>query len=52
VVTTVLALVIQKTIGFRIDPEHETTGVDLVVHGETAYDLHVATSGARPHLGG
>ena len=26
--------------GFRIDEEHEVTGIDLVVHAETAYDLH------------
>jgi Amt family ammonium transporter len=32
--------------GFRIDEEHEITGIDLVVHAETAYDLH-ATAGAR-----
>jgi Amt family ammonium transporter len=52
VVTAALALLIQRTIGFRIDPEHESTGVDLVLHAETAYDLHGATAGARPHLGG
>jgi hypothetical protein len=32
--------------GFRIDEEHEVNGIDLVVHAETAYDLHT-TSGAR-----
>ena len=32
--------------GFRIDEEHEVSGIDLVVHAETAYDLH-ATAGAR-----
>jgi len=25
---------------------------DLVLHAETAYDLHAATSGGRPHFGG
>ena len=28
------------------DEEHEVSGIDLVVHAETAYDLH-ATAGAR-----
>ena len=37
--------------GFRVEEEHETSGVDLVIHAETAYDLH-ETSGARPHFGG
>ena len=32
--------------GFRIDEEHEVTGIDLVIHAETAYDLH-ATAGSR-----
>ena len=32
--------------GFRIDEEHEVSGIDLVIHAETAYDLH-ATAGAR-----
>ena len=46
VVSGVLGLAVQRLIGFRIDEEHEITGIDLVVHAETAYDLH-ATSGAR-----
>ncbi len=50
--TAVIAVVLQRTLGFRIDPEHESTGLDLVLHAETAYDLHVATAGARPHFGG
>ena len=29
-----------------IDEEHEINGIDLVVHAETAYDLH-ATAGSR-----
>jgi Amt family ammonium transporter len=50
--TTVIAVVLQRTIGFRIEEEHEATGLDLVLHAETAYDLHVSTAGARPHFGG
>jgi len=46
VMTFIVGKVIDKTMGFRIDPEHEVSGIDLVVHAETAYDLH-ATAGAR-----
>ena len=38
--------VVHRTMGFRIDEEHEVSGIDLVIHAETAYDLH-ATAGAR-----
>lgn len=48
--TAILVWVLDKTLGFRIDEEEELAGVDLVIHGETAYDLHV-TGGARPHFG-
>ncbi|WP_082574083.1 MULTISPECIES: ammonium transporter [unclassified Nocardioides] len=48
--TAILVYVLDKTIGFRIDPEHEMAGVDLIIHGETAYDLNI-TGGARPHFG-
>ena len=49
-VTYAIAAVLERTMGFRIHEEHEVTGVDLVVHAETAYDLHTA-AGARPHFG-
>ena len=48
--TALLVLLLEKTIGFRIDPEDEVAGVDQVIHAETAYDLH-STGGARPHFG-
>ena len=48
--TALLVLLLEKTIGFRIDPEDEVAGVDQVIHAETAYDLHSA-GGARPHFG-
>lgn len=38
VVTWLIATVLQRTVGFRADPEHEVTGVDAVFHGGTAYD--------------
>ena len=37
VVSYALGWVIQKTMGFRIKSTDEIAGVDLVVHGETAY---------------
>ena len=46
VVSGIIGLVVDKLMGFRIDEEHEVSGIDLVVHAETAYDLH-ATAGAR-----
>ncbi|QIK76985.1 ammonium transporter [Nocardioides piscis] len=46
VVSGIIGVVIDKAMGFRIHEEHELTGIDQVVHAETAYDLH-ATAGAR-----
>jgi Amt family ammonium transporter len=36
--TAVLALLIQRTIGFRASPEDELAGLDMAVHAETAYE--------------
>jgi Amt family ammonium transporter len=52
VVTAALASVLERTIGFRVHEDDEAAGVDLVIHAETAYDLHATTGGARPHLSG
>ncbi|WP_372728052.1 ammonium transporter [Nocardioides sp.] len=46
VMSGIIGIVVDKLMGFRIDEEHEITGIDLVVHAETAYDLH-ATAGTR-----
>jgi Amt family ammonium transporter len=46
VVSGVLGLVVNRLMGFRIDAEHEVAGIDLIVHAESAYDLHV-TTGSR-----
>jgi len=46
VVSGIIGLVVNRVMGFRIDEEHEVSGIDLVVHAETAYDLH-ATAGGR-----
>ncbi|NBU30686.1 MAG: ammonium transporter [Actinobacteria bacterium] len=42
VVTLVLAMVIDKTMGFRISADDEVEGIDSVVHGELAYARRVA----------
>ena len=39
VVTVVIALVCRAIIPIRVDPETETNGLDLSVHGERAYDI-------------
>lgn len=46
VASGIIGLVVDRLVGLRIDQEHEVSGIDLVVHAETAYDLH-ATQGAR-----
>ena len=46
VASAIIGLAVDKVLGFRVDEEHEVTGIDLAVHAETAYDLH-ATAGAR-----
>lgn len=38
-VSYVLGKLVDRTIGFRLDEEHEVSGVDLVLHRETAYEL-------------
>jgi Amt family ammonium transporter len=44
VLTTVLALAIKYTIGWRVTEDDEVEGIDFAEHGETAYDLHTSTS--------
>jgi Amt family ammonium transporter len=45
-VTLLIGWIIQKTWGFRITEEDEITGIDSVVHAETAYDLTTLGGGA------
>ncbi len=45
VLTLVIGLAIKFTIGLRVDDEDEATGIDLVAHGESAYDLHTVSRG-------
>ncbi|MFZ4077881.1 MAG: ammonium transporter [Microbacteriaceae bacterium] len=39
VISFVIGLIIEKTMGFRIKNEDELAGIDTVVHGEDAYEL-------------
>ena len=43
-VTFVLAWLISRTVGFRVDPEVESEGIDEAEHAETAYDFTPLTS--------
>jgi Amt family ammonium transporter len=53
VLTLVIGLVIQKTIGFRISEEDEITGIDTVVHAESGYDFaSLGSSGSTAPLAG
>ena len=53
VLTLVIGIVIQKTIGFRITEEDEVTGIDNVVHAESGYDFaSLGSSGSTAPLAG
>jgi Amt family ammonium transporter len=39
ILTTIIALAIKYTIGWRIDGDAEVAGIDAAEHGESAYDL-------------
>jgi len=39
VITTIIGLILNATMGWRIPSEDETEGIDITVHGEAAYDL-------------
>jgi ammonium transporter, Amt family len=43
--TTVIALAIKYTLGWRVSEEGEVEGIDSDQHGETAYDLHTGLGG-------
>jgi len=49
-VSFVLAKLIDRTIGFRVSAEDETSGIDLSQHAETAYaeGVHGHAPGRRP----
>ncbi len=50
VVTYLIGLALHKTIGFTVAEEDEVSGIDLLEHAETAYDL-AALGGSRGALG-
>ena len=39
IVTYIIALIIKHTIGWRISPADELSGIDLAEHSEAGYDL-------------
>jgi ammonium transporter, Amt family len=51
VFTTIIALAIRYTIGWRISTEAEVEGIDSDQHGESAYDLGTSISGGLPSSG-
>jgi ammonium transporter, Amt family len=53
VLTLVIGIAIQKTIGFRITEEDEITGIDNVEHAESGYDFaSLGSSGSTAPLAG
>lgn len=47
VLTTILALAIKYTIGWRVDVDEEVEGIDFAEHGESAYDLVAGSTGSH-----
>ena len=45
--TFAIGWVLHKTMGFTISEEEEVSGIDLLEHAETAYDLGSFTGGSR-----
>ncbi|MGN6160129.1 MAG: ammonium transporter, partial [Marmoricola sp.] len=45
VITAILGLIIKYTIKWRVTPEEEVEGIDIVEHGESAYDLDNRSGG-------
>jgi len=45
VITTIIGLALKATMGWRIASEDEVEGIDVVVHGEQAYDFETSGSG-------
>jgi len=37
--TFIICIIVEKTVGFRIDPESEEIGLDQSLHGERGYDF-------------
>ena len=43
VVTGIIGIVVQKTIGLRLNQENEVNGMDQALHGEHGYDTNIST---------
>jgi Amt family ammonium transporter len=53
ILTLVIGIAIQRTIGFRITDDDEVTGIDNVVHAESGYDFaSLGSSGSTAPLAG
>ncbi|NED99030.1 ammonium transporter [Phytoactinopolyspora halotolerans] len=39
VVTYIIAMILEKTVGFRVHEDHEVVGIDKVHHGESSYEI-------------
>jgi Amt family ammonium transporter len=50
VLTTIIALAIKYTIGWRISEEEEIDGIDFAEHGESAYDLASSSGGVSSSI--
>jgi Amt family ammonium transporter len=44
-------LILKYTIGLRLNPEDEATGIDEVEHAESGYDFAVAGGSVLPRAG-
>ncbi|MFS0224348.1 ammonium transporter, partial [Corynebacterium striatum] len=49
--TYLIALLIKTTIGWRIDAEDESGGIDVAQHRESAYDLSSGADSSRGRMG-
>ncbi|HEY2795884.1 MAG TPA: ammonium transporter [Micromonosporaceae bacterium] len=45
-IALILGFIIDKTMGFRVDPDVEVDGIDVAEHAESAYEFGPASSGA------
>ncbi|MEI8083111.1 MAG: hypothetical protein WCI74_14840, partial [Actinomycetes bacterium] len=52
VVTAVLALIVDKTLGLRVHANHERAGLDVSLHAESAYDYSGASAGTFAGIAG
>jgi len=49
--TAILGLLIKYTIGWRVTADEEVEGIDIVDHGETAYDIDSRSGGILGSMG-